>query len=44
LTFQIRKRDESRVEVRPEFTRVGDHTIIGSTSWLGADGRRHERY
>ena len=24
--------------------RVGDDTIIGSTQWLGADGRRQERF
>ena len=29
---------------RPEFTQVGDDTIIGSTEWMGADGSRHERY
>jgi hypothetical protein len=30
--------------VQPEFTQVGGNTIIGSTQWLGADGKRHERY
>jgi hypothetical protein len=44
LTFQIRKRGERRAEVQPEFTRVGDNVIIGSTSWLGEDGRRQERF
>jgi hypothetical protein len=44
LSFQIRKRGDRRVEVQPEFTQVGENTIIGSTQWLGADGRRQERY
>jgi hypothetical protein len=30
--------------VQPEFVQVGDDTIIGSTQWLGADGRRQERF
>ena len=30
--------------MQPEFTQVGDGVIIGSTQWLGADGRRRERY
>jgi hypothetical protein len=44
LTFQIRERGARRVEVQPEFTRVGDDVIIGSTQWLDADGRRQERF
>jgi hypothetical protein len=44
MKFQIEKRGERRVEVQPEFTQVGDDTIIGSTHWKGADGIRHERY
>jgi hypothetical protein len=44
LTFQIRKRGERRIEVRPEFTLVDDDVIIGSTQWLGEDGRRQERF
>ena len=44
LNFQIQKRGEHRIEVKPEFTRVDDDKIIGSTQWLGADGRRHERF
>ncbi len=44
LTFQISKPGEPRMEVRPEFTQVGDDKIIGSTQWLGANGRRHERF
>jgi len=44
LTFQIRKRGNRRVEVQPEFTRVGDDVIIGSTQWLSADGHRQERF
>jgi hypothetical protein len=44
LRFQIRKRSEHRVEVRPRFDQVGDDTIIASTEWLGADGARRERF
>lgn len=42
LGHQLGSRRE-RLELRPEFTVLGD-TIIGSTRWLGADGRRHERF
>jgi ketosteroid isomerase-like protein len=44
LKFQIQKRGERRIEIQPEFTQVGDDKIIGSTQWLGADGRRHEGF
>ena len=43
MSFQIAKRGERRIEVQPEFTQAGEK-IIGSTQWLGADGRRHERF
>lgn len=33
LTFQIRKRGNRRIDVQPEFTRVGDDVTIGSTQW-----------
>jgi hypothetical protein len=32
------------VAVQPDFVVLGDDRIIGSTTWLGADGRRHERF
>jgi hypothetical protein len=44
LTFQIRKRGDRRVEVQPEFARVGDDVIIGSTQWVNENGARQERY
>jgi hypothetical protein len=44
LTFQIRKRGDRRIEVQPEFTRVGDDVIIGSTQWVNENGARQERY
>ena len=44
LKFQIQKHGEPRIEIRPEFTEVDDDRIIGWTRWLGADGRRHERF
>ena len=43
MTFQTRKRDERRIEIQPAFVQVGDK-IIGSTQWVGADGRRQERF
>jgi len=43
LAFQIQRRGERRLDVQPDFAQVGDK-IIGSTQWLGADGRRHERF
>jgi len=43
LKFQIKKRGEQRIEIQPEFSQVGDK-LIGSTQWLGDDGRRHERF
>ena len=44
MRFQIRKRGERRIEVRPDFTRIGDNKIIGSAQWMGGDGTRRERY
>jgi len=43
LSFQIRKRGPSPIEVPPELVQVGDK-VIGSSRWLGADGRRQERF
>jgi hypothetical protein len=44
LSFQIAKRGERRLEVRPEFTQVGEDKIIGSSEWMGTDGRRQVRF
>ena len=44
MQFQIQKRGERRIEIQPEFTQVGDDTIIGSTQWLGDEGQRQERF
>lgn len=44
LTHQIRKTADIRLDVRPEFVRVGDDKIIGSTEWMGTNGRRTVRY
>jgi hypothetical protein len=44
LTFQIEQPSERRMEVQPEFTQVGDDRIISSTTWVAADGARHERF
>ena len=30
--------------MRPEFTRIGSDRIIGSSEWMGTDGRRVTRY
>jgi hypothetical protein len=44
LTSQIRKRGDRRLDVRPDFTRVSDDVIIGSTQWVNESGRRQERF
>ena len=44
MKHQIRKRADNRLRVRPEYTQVGEDTIIGSTEWMGTDGRRRVRY
>jgi hypothetical protein len=44
LKFQIHKRGERRLSVQPEFTQVGENTIIGSAQWMSADGSPQERY
>ncbi len=44
MTFQIKKRGGRRIDVQPQFTEVGKDKIIGSTQWMGTDGRRQERY
>jgi ketosteroid isomerase-like protein len=44
MDFQIRKRADNRLQVRPEFMQVGDDKIIGSSEWIGTDGRRQVRY
>ena len=32
------------MDVQPEFTLVGDDTVIGSTRWLDPEGETHERF
>lgn len=44
MTFQINKRGGRRIDVQPEFTRVGDDIIIGSTQWVNDTGARQERF
>jgi hypothetical protein len=44
MQFQIRKRADNRLQIRPEFKQVGDDKIIGSSEWMGTDGRRQVRY
>jgi ketosteroid isomerase-like protein len=44
MRVQIRKRAANRLQVRPEFTQIGDDKIIGSSEWMGVDGRRQVRY
>jgi hypothetical protein len=44
LRFQIQKRCARRIEVQPEYRQVGEDTIVGSTRWTGAHGRRQERF
>jgi ketosteroid isomerase-like protein len=40
MRSQLKKRSDNRLQVRPEFTQVGEDAIIGSTEWMGTDGRR----
>jgi ketosteroid isomerase-like protein len=44
MRHQIRERRDDRPQIRPEFTQVGDDTIIGSSEWMRTDGRRRVRY
>lgn len=44
MTHQIEKRGGVAPQAEPEFTRVGDDRIIGSTAWVDAEGRRVERF
>jgi hypothetical protein len=43
LASQIKKRGEGP-KVVPEFTKVGDDKVIGSTVWRDERGDRIERY
>ena len=43
MRSQIRKRGPRPIEAPPEFVQVGDK-VIGSTRWVGADGRHQERF
>ena len=44
MQFQIDKRGLHGFEMRPKLEQVGDDTIIGSSHWVDADGKRQERY
>ena len=44
MQHQIRKRADNLLQVRPEFTQVEADKIIGSSEWMGTDGRRQVRY
>ena len=44
MAFQIKKRGDNRLQVKPDFTQVDENTIIGSSEWTGTDGRRQVRY
>ena len=44
MTFQIGKRGDRPIDVQPEFSRVGDDVIMGSTQWVNENGARQERY
>ncbi len=44
MEFQIKKRGDNRLQVKPDFTQVDENTIIGSSEWMGTDGRRQVRY
>ena len=44
MQSQIEKRGLHGFEMRPRFARIGDDTIVGSSSWLDAEGGRQERW
>ena len=44
MRSQIRNRAARPTSIRPEFTQVGNDTIIASTTWFRPDGSRQERY
>jgi hypothetical protein len=44
LKLQIQKQGGRRLEAPPEFSQVGEDTIIGAASWLDDRGTRHERF
>jgi ketosteroid isomerase-like protein len=43
LRTQIEKRGRQGLEIRPEFTQVGD-CVIGSARWIDEDGCSRERF
>jgi hypothetical protein len=44
LQSAVRARRGRGLEIRPDFTLVGEDTVIGSTRWLDPDGETHERF
>lgn len=44
MSFQIEKRGQNPIHLEPEFQQLSDSVIIGSATWLRADGRRQERF
>jgi hypothetical protein len=44
LQSQIEERGLHDFEMRPKFVQIGGDTIIGSSQWTDAEGRRQERY
>ena len=44
LQSQIEKRGLQGFEMHPKFAPIGADTIVGSSEWNDAQGRRHERY
>jgi hypothetical protein len=44
LAGTIRARRGRGIQVQPQFTLVGDDTVIGSTRWLDPEGETHERF
>jgi hypothetical protein len=44
LQGQIDDRGLHDFTMRPQLTAIGDDKVIGSSQWLDAEGRRHERF
>ena len=34
----------SGIDLHPEFAQIGANKLIGTSSWLGQDGKQHQRY
>ena len=40
---EAKKRGAERIDLHPEFAQIGANKLIGTSSWLGQDGKQHQR-